>query len=388
MIDTEIYSPAGSKLAQWFGDVTLGSSPVTRSYSWSTAGLAAGTYRVAQGLFTPNWATNVNWNAKATSVTLIGASSPSGSSDDGAVPTPTPAPTGAGSSSNPLSASQFYIDPANPAAAQANAWQSTRPADAALMNRIAQGGAAVWLGNWNGDVQADTRNVVSNAASANQVPVLVAYNIPGRDCGQYSAGGASGGDAYRSWIRSVASGIGSNRAIVVLEPDALAQIDCLSSSLQSDRLALLADAVSVLSAHSGVSVYLDAGHSGWVDASTMATRLRSAGVAGARGFSLNVSNFMTTADNVAYGEQLSSLLGGSHYIIDTSRNGNGSNGQWCNPSGRALGVVPTTNTGTAHGDAFLWVKRPGESDGSCNGGPGAGQWWPEYALGLAKAAWG
>ena len=37
-------------------------------------------------------------------------------------------------------------------------------------------------------------------------------------------------------------------------------------------------------------------------------------------------------------------------------------------------------------DALLWVKAPGESDGSCNGGPSAGTWWTEYALGLAERA--
>ena len=35
-------------------------------------------------------------------------------------------------------------------------------------------------------------------------------------------------------------------------------------------------------------------------------------------------------------------------------------------------------------DGYLWVKRPGESDGACNGGPGAGQWWQAYALDLVR----
>jgi len=30
-------------------------------------------------------------------------------------------------------------------------------------------------------------------------------------------------------------------------------------------------------------------------------------------------------------------------------------------------------------DALLWVKAPGESDGSCNGDPAAGQWFQSYA---------
>lgn len=57
---------------------------------------------------------------------------------------------------------------------------------------------------------------------------------------------------------------------------------------------------------------------------------------------------------------------------------------WCNPQGRAIGNLPTTQTGHSLADAFVWVKVPGESDGTCNGGPAAGQWWGEYALGLAK----
>ncbi|GFH79734.1 hypothetical protein Sgou_44040 [Streptomyces gougerotii] len=80
------------------------------------------------------------------------------------------------------------------------------------------------------------------------------------------------------------------------------------------------------------------------------------------------------------------------FVVDTSRNGNGpfTDGdpaeRWCNPPGRALGEAPTTRTGDDLVDAYLWIKRPGESDGECKGGPKAGQWWPEYALGLAKAA--
>ena len=95
-----------------------------------------------------------------------------------------------------------------------------------------------------------------------------------------------------------------------------------------------------------------------------------------------------TSLSVAYGEKLSALLGGKHFIIDTSRNGiPGTDPQdWCNPQGRALGTTPTTNTGHALIDAFLWVKPPGDSDGTCKGGPSAGKWWAEYALELSRLA--
>jgi endoglucanase len=170
---------------------------------------------------------------------------------------------------------------------------------------------------------------------------------------------------------------------VVLEPDALAGIDCLSAADRDRRLALLRDAVAVLRAKPGVEVYLDGGHSAWQPATTMADRLRRADVARTTGFALNVSNFQTTANELAYGRRISAQIGGKHFVIDTSRNGLGSDGQWCNPPGRALGPRPNTVTGEPLADAFLWIKQPGHSDGPCNGGPSAGIWWADYALGLA-----
>ncbi len=141
----------------------------------------------------------------------------------------------------------------------------------------------------------------------------------------------------------------------------------------------------------GVTVYLDAGNATWHSAAETATRLRAAGVDRARGFALNVSNFDETADERGYGAAVSAALGGtSHFVIDTSRNGLGPapGNIWCNPPGRALGVRPTGDTGDPFVDAYLWIKIPGESDGTCNGGPTAGQWWLDYALGLASRATG
>jgi endoglucanase len=168
---------------------------------------------------------------------------------------------------------------------------------------------------------------------------------------------------------------------VVLEPDALPQLgDCDG---QGDRVGLLRQAAALLDA-AGARVYLDAGHAAWLSADEAARRIQQVGTEHLAGFALNVSNYRTTADSRAYGDQVSAATGGLHYVVDTSRNGNGpSGGEWCNPRGRALGDAPTTvSDGTAL-DALLWVKRPGESDGACNGGPAAGAWWPEIARELA-----
>jgi endoglucanase len=235
-------------------------------------------------------------------------------------------------------------------------------------------------------VQADVEKVASAAQAKNQTAVFVTYNIPGRDCGGYSAGGINK-EQYATWVRSVAAGIGSAKALVILEPDAIAGISCLSPADQATRLGLLSSAVDILKSNANTKVYLDGGHSGWVDAATMANNISKANSAKADGFFLNVSNFKTTADETAYGVQISQRLAGKHFVIDTSRNGAGPLGQeWCNPQGRAIGQKPTTATNNPLVDAYLWVKTPGESDGSCNGAPAAGQWWPEYALDLVKRA--
>jgi endoglucanase len=287
---------------------------------------------------------------------------------------------------NPLDGLPLYVDPATPAAERARSWQSSRPADAALMAKIASNPVARWFGNWNADVRADADRYVAAAADAGAMPVLVAYNIPQRDCGSYSAGGSNSADAYKRWVRSLAEGIGDREAAVILEPDALPQMDCLSAADQETRVSLISYAVETLKAKEGVAVYVDAGNSGWKSADDIAARLRKASIAKADGFSLNVSGFVSTEESARYGEEVSGKAGGARFVIDTSRNGNGSTAEWCNPSGRALGQKPTTATGSALADAYLWVKVPGESDGTCNGGPSAGTFWDDYALGLARLA--
>lgn len=288
---------------------------------------------------------------------------------------------------NPFAGKRLYVDPNSNAKRQAETWRRSRPVDAALMARIADQPVARWFGGWVVNVQREVASVVKTIVGSGALPVFVAYNIPGRDCGQYSAGGARGGDAYRKWIGEFAKGIGGRQAIVILEPDALAGMDCLDAGSRQQRVMLIREALQAFSTQ-GASVYIDAGNADWHSAPEMAARLKNAGIADAAGFSLNVSNFQATMANVAFGERVSKLTGGAHFVIDTSRNGIPLKDprDWCNPRGRALGVAPTTNTGHPLIDAFLWVKQPGESDGTCHGGPPAGNWWSTYALELSRLA--
>jgi len=303
-----------------------------------------------------------------------------------AVPAPAPAPTG-----DPIAGQKLYVDPnSDAAAAVKQAAAAGQSANAALLNKIASQPSAKWFGDWSyghGGTQGDVNWWVGMAQAAGSVPVIVAYDLPWLDCGGYSAGGASSPAAYETFIQQMVAGLAGRRAVVIVEPDALAEVSCLSSSEQASYFQLLNYAVATLTSDPLAAVYLDSGNSGWQSAATMASRLQQAGISKARGFSLNVSNFDTTASETAYGEAINSALGNSsHFVIDTSRNGQGPGSTWCNPPGRGLGTAPTASTSNPQIDAYLWIKDAGESDGTCNGGPNAGTWWTSYALGLASNA--
>ncbi|GIE28796.1 glucanase [Actinoplanes italicus] len=288
--------------------------------------------------------------------------------------------------------SDLYVDPGGLAARYVRNLQvSGRHAEASALRRIADQPAATWFTDARPGFADRARKLVGGARAAGRTAVVTLYFIPHRDCRQYSAGGARNARTYRNWISSMALALRGHRTLVILEPDAVAHAvqGCVGPRATTLRYALLAHAVDTLRAQPGVAVYLDAGHPGWISAERMAPALRRAGGTRARGFSLNVANFRTTSENLRYGTALSRLLSGRHFVVDTSRNGNGparrSKGDrhWCNPPGRRLGAAPTLRTGHALVDAYLWVKRPGESDGTCGAGaPPAGQWYPAYARSL------
>jgi endoglucanase len=288
---------------------------------------------------------------------------------------------------NPLAGVALYVSPGSEAKKTSERWRRSRPEDAAALAFIARQPVAYWVGDFRGNVRRNVSAVMARSRSARATPVLVVYNIPHRDCGAHSRGGESDGVRYKRWIREFAAGLGKRRAIVILEPDALAGADCLDPETRRERYELLRDAVFVLKA-AKATVYIDAGHARWLAPEVTARRLIETGIHLADGFALNVSNYVDNATTIAYGDAISRRVGGKHFVIDTSRNGLGTAhpSQWCNAAGQALGMTPTTRTGHALVDGFLWIKHPGESDGSCRGGPVAGVFWPAYALDLVKRA--
>jgi endoglucanase len=348
---------------------------------------------------------------------------------------------------------RFFTPPPDTAAVQQEVQllKGNDLADAALIAKMEAIPKAVWFTQGTpAQVHQQVHKTMMEAAAERAVPVLVAYDIPGRDCAQFSAGGALDQAAYQAWIDGFARGIGGGKAVVILEPDALGNepSDChLPASVypftDTERVAEVSYAVGALEKDPRVSVYLDGTHSAWQSVGAMTQRLLSAGVQQAQGFFVNVSNFQPTPELIDYGTWISDCIAmvtdprnaffdnapacasqyfpatqsdfstwglttawyaqnmgdavaTTHFVIDTSRNGNGPNnmqsfanppfgqpasvisalasGNWCNPPGAGLGPHPTADTGTPLLDAYLWVKTPGESDGQCDAAGGVRAW--------------
>lgn len=384
------------------------------------------------------------------------------------------------------SETRFFVPLPDPGAVKqvAALLKSRDVLNAARLTAMVTTPQAVWFtGGTPAEVQKAVKKTMKEAALQKRVPVLVAYNVPYRDCAQYSGGGAVDTTAYKAWIDGFAKGIGSAKAVVILEPDSLGIIPynttiygaaewCQPTVAGDDgtpvpapgatpeaRYEQLQYAASALKTKaSAASVYLDGTHAGWLGVGESAFRLDKAGrdpstgEALSRGFYLNASNFRTTAQSTQFGtwvsmctafatnaeeggwrlghfdwcasqynpatdfaldyspeyaasvtEQIQGLMGTAvatlPFVIDTSRNGRGAfdagqyaaapyqqpaeviaglnNGGWCNPVGAGLGLRPTAKTNVPLVDAYLWIKTPGQSDGSCDIAGGARAW--DYA---------
>ena len=331
--------------------------------------------------------------------------------------------------------------------------------DAILIAATVLSPQAVWLtGGTPTEVGALVANTLRQADVQRAVPTFVLYNVPGRDCGSYSAGGAQDTPTYQAWIKAIAAALADKKAVVLIEPDSLANLpsDCGYNPAKvnvpqatADRYAQIRFAATTLEAQGQTLVYLDAGNSAWQAVGNMAARLAGAGVFGVQGFFSNVSNYRLSSyethfdtwvsqclafgtdagdggwrvghydycasqyysplgpvdpANIAtwtytdrwYTQSLGSAAPTAHFVVDTSRNGQGpldakvyavapynqraadvqtiANGSWCNPPGRGLGQRSSADTGIPLLDAYLWVKTPGQSDGTCDAAGGARAW--------------
>jgi endoglucanase len=227
---------------------------------------------------------------------------------------------------HPFRGAQLYADTDT----LAHAWQTTHAAP--WLAPITATPQARWL--TGPEDLTGLVPVVGEAGRQGRLLVLVAYDIPNRDC---AGQGAADAKAYAAWIERLRDTLGAARTVVILEPDSIAD-DCFDDA----RAAALASAVRTLTG-AGHYVYLDAGHPRWRPAAEMAKRLHAAGIADAEGFSVNVSNRQSTADSQRYAAELSELTGGR----EAGPRGHAS------PGGRR----PLVTRGPMHHLAYNWRVR-------------------------------
>lgn len=262
---------------------------------------------------------------------------------------------------------------------------------------------------------------------------FVVYNLPDRDCASFASNGeltlkAGGLAKYKSdYIDAIAKRFEQDpsykrlRIVVIVEPDSIPNaitnvnqdypkcIEAVKAYKEGVRYA-----VSRLGSIDNVYLYLDIAHSGWLGwaHTSSATRfyrelLAPGGLlAKIHGFAANVANYSPLdegndpyADEARNQSVIASFYEGNRMIderryvaawrsafpdkgiiIDTSRNGwrptsDGSpiekrahRGNWCNVSGAGIGERPRASPAPGV-DAYVWVKPPGESDGTSD--PGA-----------------
>jgi endoglucanase len=304
----------------------------------------------------------------------------------------------AAASPDPLAGAKLFVDPQSPAAQAAR--HSSGKARALLGDIADEPGAhRFWMWNMGGNVAGQVSHWLESTQlqQPGTTVMMSSYNLVHGACGTTATPAVAA--RYHDYMQQMAAGIGNYHVIYFLEFDSLITSPCLSRGQLAIREAELRDAVAQLEADPHVVVYLDGGAADAIPARRQAALLRASGVAQSQGFFLNSTHFDWTSKEIHYGQEVSRMLGGAHFVVNTGENGRGplaprdrvhhGNEVLCNPPGRGLGPL-TLNQGVAQPTAFagldglLWFSNPGGSGGECEkGAPPTGTFWPKYAEMLA-----
>jgi cellulose 1,4-beta-cellobiosidase len=377
----------------------------------------------------------------------LGACASGGGLQTKAITAPTTPPAPA---QNPFAGGKIYGDPEfSKMIARAT---TATPEDAARLKKVAAFPVAFWLESLETAKLAgpmlDEIAKQQAAGAEPLVPTFVVYNLPNRDCAAAGSRGElsvekNGEALYQSqFIDVIAAAFKAHpnqKITVVLEPDSLpnlvtnSAVPACAAAEQIYRRGV-AYAIAQLSLPN-VYVYMDAAHAGWLGWPKNLPRAAqlfkeviemAGGPDRIRGFALNVSNYNPprdpkgakkaspdepSQDEIGYAEDLAKAMAklgipNKGFIIDTSRSGKAyirsSPGNWCNVKGAGLGERPRAAP-APNVDAYLWVKTPGESDGTADpkaarfdencvsdeampGAPEAGELFAPYLIDLAKNA--
>jgi endoglucanase len=211
-----------------------------------------------------------------------------------------------------------------------------------------------------------------HAVAPNAIPLLSTYFLlHTAGCPTESAGDQA---VFKRQVDEFAAGGRTTRRSSSPEEDAVDTSGCLSKRGLAMRKKLLAFEVGALAKIPHAVVYIDGGTEDANTAQFAAKILNAPACDKIRGFFLNATHRNWTSKEIAFGEKISRLTHGAHFIVNTADNGRGPTlnphpskqgvENLCNPPGSGLGPQPTTNTGFPLVDAFEWTSVPGKSSGS------------------------
>ncbi|KAH7351029.1 1, 4-beta cellobiohydrolase [Rhexocercosporidium sp. MPI-PUGE-AT-0058] len=340
---------------------------------------------------------------------------PTVTTSTGGTPTTSNVPGGTtvAASGNPFSGVAMYANPYYASEISAYAIPSLTGAMATKAAAVAKVPTFVWLDTMSkvpmmGTYLANIRALNAGGASPKVAGTFVVYDLPDRDCaalasnGEYSIanGGVANYKKYIDAIRALLVTYSDVKVILLIEPDSLAN---MVTNMNVAKCAGATAAYKECTTYAikqlnlpNVSMYLDAGHAGWLGwpanigpaATLFGDLYKAAGSpSSVRGLATNVANYNawsiatcpsytqgnSNCDELRYVNAFAPLLTAAgfpaHFITDTARNGKQPTGQvawgdWCNVKGTGFGLRPSTNTGSALLDAFVWIKPGGECDGT------------------------
>ncbi len=202
---------------------------------------------------------------------------------------------------------------------------------------------------------------------------------------------------FEDYVNELAEGTGNRPAVFLVEIDGIGSSSCMAHRGDLGLwLKLIKYEDLKLMSLPHTLVYVEGGYSDANSPRYTAHALLKVGIKKITGFWTNDTHINWTIKEIKWGEKISRMTGGAHFVVNTAQNGHGPKlnphpttqgvEDLCNPPGRGLGPQPTANTGFPHVDAFIWSSPPGISSGSCGGGTPSGTFWVAHAVSEAALA--
>ncbi|KAE9186730.1 hypothetical protein PF005_g20734 [Phytophthora fragariae] len=253
------------------------------------------------------------------------------------------------------------------------------PDSAFALDQLESMGIATWYSDRdvNGNATQTATDLVASCPESSRLSVVVC-GLPNKDCDAgYSNGNGTvkTGADYEEFITNLTTLVGNRKVLYVLEPDAVGLIANKGCAVEYGYQSNLSMAISLLSDNPNAEIYLDVGF--WTlersdTADIVAQIVKELAQAGRiKGIALNTSNYRSTTQIAELCANFQTAVGSTdiHCVVDTSRNfqefANASSTEWCNVRKAGIGAPPTNITDMGNIDYLVYVKPPGDSDGTC-----------------------